>query len=180
MHWPNGKLRTIADWKDSLLIQEGFREDGSRWFEAEFGAVYDDDGFRRGGHLVNYKEYFKGTSIVKCAGRTISHDDGNPGFVPVEEWKSFYPSGSIRLVSEYSSMNSLCGKYMEYHENGRIARKGQYCVRMVVFDQPCSMDLLDGEMHQIFSGDESMPCGVWERYDQCGELMEVVTYEWRY
>lgn len=175
--WPNGTIRSHFVESDSVFAKEGFWEDGTLWFDALYRTVYDEEGTLRGGVLLQYREYFKGTKVLRIAGKILKEGDV-PDFTPVEEWRVYFPSGSLRSIAQYDPLNELSGKYQEYHENGKLALNGRYCVRWVAVDPPCE-ELLVGEMRSIISGNRSMPCGIWERYDHCGELRETVTYEWK-
>ena len=180
LYWPNGKLRSHFVEQDSVIHQMGYRDNGAIWFDAEYQAILNTNGDTVRGLLLKYKEFFRGSSIVKTSGNLVSYEDSLSGFVPVEEWKTYYPSGILGSITQFSRFNDRCGVHQEYHENGRISLAGQYCVRNVPFDPSCIDDIQVGEMVQIFYGTRSMPCGVWERYDPCGEIMEVITYDWKY
>lgn len=97
-YYPNGKIKYIGGYKDSLP-QGPHRQ-------------YDEEG-----NIVSTQIYEEGYLV----GEGVMDEKGRQQGV----WKEYHPTGELRATGEYSDGRRI-GEWVFYHTNGKIEQRGKY------------------------------------------------------
>ena len=122
-YYPNGTIKTIASYKDSIPegVRREYDENGRIKMAYIFSkgdiigqGILNEDGEKEG----DWKEYFKDGNL-KAEGR---YKDGKR----VGQWKFYHENGNLEQSGKYNEHGELDGTWRWYYLSGELLREDNY------------------------------------------------------
>lgn len=194
-HWENGNINVqYEDLGTGKRLRKAYYESGNLWYTVEVTQTWHDD-------TAYTEDLISGEMTINDShgyydtwdGKFIEYEDSKytrkmtVGYFAndkmVGEWQKIYmrnyPRESSHIALNYNERGEPYGTYHEYYgrsidDREHLMWTGIYEPRVYYIN--CT-DIYGTEKKCQKRTSEKM--GTWEHYDKSGELLQVVTYEWK-
>jgi len=184
--WENGKIKKEYFFiKDSIRLKKEYYESGNLKYECEIYQFYINDTFfsedpnvpgqfihsvKKGYIDIFHGKYFEyADGSYKIIKQTGLYKNG----LKKGEWK-LYKGASTYDIINYEK-GELNGPFYSY-KNGILICNGEY-KKVIYFSTDINEFTLKpyGQSKKT----EIIKCGSWYHYNEAGELLQIITYDWK-